>query len=136
VRVLAEAVAEAHALAPDKWGVSMLDRFVRLNLGRVEILTIGHDVLHLLVYQSRVPDELRDLQHGDGYASVPGSCFVEVSNPDIRFWDLVRPAWREAARRAAQTPRHSMTRKAHSPGVLEYLRQAGWKEVPNPLSAA
>lgn len=135
--VFANAVIFAHALSPDKWGVSLLDQFIRLNLGGIEVLTLARETLHLVLFRPKLPAELRELVTGDGYRKVPQSCFLDVDYLEsARTWDLAKPPWRELARRASETPRHSMTRKAHSPGVLDFLRREGWKEVPNPLWAA
>lgn len=137
IDVLADAVIEAHGLSADKWGTTLRERFIRVNLGRVEVVTVGRELLHLLVLETRLPRDLPE--HwvlAPGHATVPRSCGVQLAAPTAADWALAHPAWTAAAKLAAETPRHSATRQAHAPGVLEFLRTTTSREVPNPLWAA
>jgi len=78
LEVFANAVIFAHVLSPDKWGVSLLRETIRLNLGRIEVLTLQPYVLELVLFRPKLPPELRELATGDGYKSVPNSCFLSV----------------------------------------------------------
>jgi hypothetical protein len=135
--VLADAVVEANTYSPAKWGTTMRADFIRLNLGRVQVVTIGRELLHLLVREDRLPEKLpAHWVLAAGHLSVPEACAVQISAPTIADWTHIRPAWSEAARLAADTPMHNMTKPSHAAGVLEFLRTATGREIPRPSWAA
>lgn len=133
---LADAIRIAHSLSPGTWGVSLLHDLVRLNVGRAEVLTITDDWFHLLIDPSKVPTQYTRRIWGDGYASVPRSRFIDLPLDQYTAWESLLPAWLPCVKKAAETPRNPMTRRAHSPGVLLLLREMGHSNVPNPLWAA
>jgi hypothetical protein len=114
----------------------MRAEFIRLNLGRVQVVTIGRELLHLLVVEARLPEPLpAHMVRAPGHASVPSACGVQLSAPTPDDWRSLRPAWREAARLAAETPVHNMTKPYHAAGVLEFLRMATGRDMPVPAWA-
>ena len=137
IGVLADAVVEANGLSRVKWGTTIRAQFIRLNLGRVQVVTIGRELLHLLVREDRLPKRLpAHWVPAPGHLSVPEACAVQISAPTVADWTLVRPAWSEAARLAVDTPMHNMTKPYHASGVLEFLRTATDREIPSPAWAA
>ena len=136
VAVWADAVVEANSLSRVKWGTTIRTEFIRLNLGRVQVVTIGRELLHLLVVEARLPAPLpAHLVLAPGHASVPSACGVQLSAPTSDDWRSLRPAWREAARLAAETPIHNMTKPYHATGVVEFLRMATGRDMPAPAWA-
>ena len=67
---VAESIRRAHELAPEKWGVTPKDGWLRLNLGRIEVLTVSGTRMRVVVDAATAPG---DLELAGGYASVPGS---------------------------------------------------------------
>src|SRR4051812_25419158 len=82
---LAQAIAEAHALAPGGWGVTLKDGMVRLNVGRVEAMAIYQDCLHLVLMGKTRPEGLESIsgivwspKARTRYRSVPGSFSCDI----------------------------------------------------------
>ena len=93
LEVFANAVIFTHALSPDKWGVSLLDQFIRLNLGGIEVVTLARETLRLVLFRPKLPAELRELVTGEGYRRVPQSCFLDIDYLDAaKTWDLAKLA--------------------------------------------
>lgn len=127
---LIKSIQLAHQHAPRRWGVTLTKQQVRLNVGRIEVLTFRKDLLHLVLYAKQLPQELKGL---DGvfwnetpvYQSVPGSFISEIVPEDFQsLSSAIMKYHHELIKEAAVTARHSMTAIAHSPGVLRYLEDA------------
>lgn len=137
---LATAIREAHARTPAGWGVTLTEGMIRLNVGRIETLTIGPGVLHLTLLGESVPsagDESPDIFRSPAgqtvYRSVPGS--VRWGIPLARF-AAIREALIEPHRvlieLAAATASRTSWADSHSPGVLRHLEGELGMSLPNP----
>src|SRR5690349_25062124 len=79
LRILQSAILLAHRLAPTRWGVRVDPNNVMLKIGRVEVLQITPDGLHLVIVGKRAPVWARDRLYGSRdrptqvYESIPGS---------------------------------------------------------------
>lgn len=139
---LAASIFTANELAPDRWGISCLKNFVRLNLGKIEVLTITPLELRVFVTdveelgnapscpgRSVVVRDPEDLEVGY-YKSVPGSalCYIDVqdcTNLETCL-GLVEQPHLKLLRRAALTSRNPMTAKSHSiDAIIEIERLLG-----------
>jgi hypothetical protein len=58
VAALADSVATAHAAAAHRWGVTVLDDMVRLNVGKIEVLTLWLDWIHIVLDSRDFPGAL------------------------------------------------------------------------------
>lgn len=137
---LAGAIRQAHALWPERWGVTLKADMVRLNVGRIETLTIVEGCVHVVFDDEYRPFELRS---GPGvrwsergrtvYNSVPGSCYCNI---DIERFAALRPRLVTSHKlllfRAADTSINPETRVGHSPGVLRYLEKTLRTVLPDP----
>lgn len=125
----AESVAVANELNPNRWGVTLLDNGVRLNVGRIEVLTIVDGEFHLMLHGPMVTTEARESgeiqfveREGGFYRSVPNSVaggFAPESLP--LTLQLVIDAHFILIRSASSLPLNPMSRQAYSPGVIAYL---------------
>ncbi len=142
---LANSVKEANRLADDKWGITLFANCVRLNLGRIEVLSIRQDGLIEVTADSEslpdFPPELNVEVHkptgnepSDGvFKTVPGSaaCFF-FEEQTLLVLPQLYESHTKLLGKAAQTSRHTMTEKAHSPGVIEYLKDYLNQPLPQP----
>lgn len=154
---LADTIQLAHRQCPTSWGVTLFDTRLRLNVGMIEVLVI-YDVQRI---ETRINYVLHDRTGGDavwpvletcgvsvtmngfdsqqavgGYRSVPGSmnCFFDVA--DLAVVDAAIGDYHvRLVEAATRTPRHTMTARAHSPGVIAYLRAELGREIPDPAYA-
>ncbi len=127
---LIKSIQLANQLAPGRWGVTLTKQQIRLNVGRIEVLTFRKDSLHFVLFAKQFPKVLKGIEgvvwnENPVYQSVPGSFYCEITPEDIRelLPDFLR-YHQELIQRAAETSRHSMMATAHSPGVLRYLEEA------------
>ncbi len=137
---LAGGIQYAHSLRPDRWGVTLKDGLVRLNVGRIETLAINQDWVHVIFHKDYRPSGLDD---GNGsswsprgrtiYSTVPGSCGFDILAelfPAVRA--RLGASHRKLIALAANTSINGETRSAHSPGVLRYLEEVLDTVLPDP----
>ena len=152
LRRLAASIVAANELAPDRWGLSCLRTFLRLNLGKIEVMTISPRVVRLLVASDALPHDLRpwpgsevvfadpdDLEVGY-YKTVPRSALCWIDVPDcedlggcLAFMDQSHQL---LLRKAALTARNPMTAKSHSVSAIREIEQLLGMTLPQPRYAA
>ena len=140
---LANSIEVAHSISPNCWGVTLKDNLVRLNVGKIEVISLL-DVFHCILDLETIPstlwnDEIVALSKNEHdpeagfYKSVPNSVACNMFIEDAK---VVLPQIDESHRilveNAAQTGRHAMTKKAHSPAVIDYLASFLDRRIPKP----
>ncbi len=123
---MADSITRAHAAAPQGWGVTLLDNMVRLNVGRIEVMTFTPDWVHLVLDSRCFPETLRDRQqvellfqsspHEKGvFRSVPvsASCGFPAKLAGELF-PLVRSSHHSLIGAAGDTTRNAATRIGYS----------------------
>jgi len=140
----ANSINAAYVCAADRWGVTLKPNLLRLNVGKIEVFTIVADVVHCLVDLDTIPNELREREDiylfGDEqdwslgyYKSVPKSVCCNIPAEVLEeALPLVQRTHRILIENAARTGRNPMTKKAHSPNVIDYLSSYLGCEIPQP----
>ena len=141
---LADSINTAYLLALGRWGLTLKKDLIRLNVGKIEVLAFFPDVVDCLLDLDSMPKELwandrvtileneNDPRLGY-YRSVPGSVVCDIFVEDFEGVLPLIQAWhRILIENALQTGRNPMTRKAHSPAVIEYLSSYLGREVRHP----
>lgn len=141
---LANSIGIAHALSPNRWGATLKKNLIRLNVGKIEVVTLLPGVLHCILDLDTIPeklwkDEIVNLHRSEYdpeigvYKSVPKSvaCNMLVENAE-KVIPLIQDSHRILVQKASQTGRHAMTKKAHSPAVIDYLSSYLGRKIPKP----
>ena len=137
LKLLAEGIEYAHGLGSSCWAVTLTKKFVRLNVGRVEVFAVFHDVVHFVLDRSKVPASFGLGAGPDRYASIPRSVLLDVATDQLASEQgALKSAWLAAVKSATRSAPKCIYWKSHSTGVLEYLRSTVAPGVPNPLGAA
>ncbi|MEP7137702.1 MAG: hypothetical protein ABI904_22480 [Chloroflexota bacterium] len=133
---LANSIEIAHALAPDRWGVTLKEDLLRLNVGRIEVLAFYSGILRCILDLHTIPEKLEKLRIDETvyifpdkndpeagfYKSVPGSVACNMYVTDTKkVLPLIQDSHRILVENASKTSRHTMTKGAHSPAVIDYL---------------
>lgn len=140
----ANSIDIAHAIHPERWGITLKTDLVRLNVGNIEVVTLVPEILHCMLYLDTIPKDLweneivelemskHDPEVGF-YKSVPKSvaCYIVVEDANTAI-PLIADSHRTLVENAAQTRRHPMTKRAHSPGVIDYLSVYLGRRIPQP----
>ena len=116
---------------PDRWGVTLFEWGVRLNVGRCECLVLHSAGLRVLVERASAPtDTVFDRVT---YASAPGCDFTTIPLSELpgAFPSVVTSHRAGLSILAKWSPTPSI-RKAHSPGIPELLSQVLHRLIPNP----
>ncbi len=140
LRFLSVSIQLAHQLSPGSWGLTLQKDMVRLNVGQIEVMTIGEGRIHVVFDRHAEPGDLRAMPGVQLDPKTPVYVSVECSS-GCDFLAIkatsVLPVIRESHHlligQAGQTPRNNGTARAHSPGVLRYLEEeVGIHHLPNP----
>jgi len=138
--LLVEDIRRAHALSPDRWGVTQGDDHVRLNVGRVEAMAIFRGLVHVILDSRTRPTGIENLFGVDlnpksrtKYRAVPDSfaCSIPAAQFQVAI-PLVARSHEAFLVRASKTPRHSTMTAAHSPQVLRDLEALMGVRLPDP----
>ena len=140
----ANSIDIAHAIHPERWGVTLKTNLVRLNVGNIEVISLVTENLHCMVDLDAITKELREnelfyfsmSEHDPEvgfYKSVPKSVACNMLIKDAKTAiPLIEESHHVLVENAAKTRRHAMTKRAHSPGVIEYLSVCLGRKVPQP----
>jgi hypothetical protein len=134
IEFLAAAIEYLSIRHQDRWGVTLFEWGVRLNVGWVECLVLHSKGLRVLVEKDSAPAATK--WDGISYRRAPG-CemttvqLTELSRTLASFAESHHAALSIAAR--SQPPR--TIRNAHSAGVTAFLSQAFHRLIPNPSYA-
>ncbi len=130
---LANSIHTANRLAPDHWGITLQDDFVRLNCGMIEIITIAPDRFHSIIDVDSLPElppdqaEIRKTYNGSTkgfYPSVRGSvtCDFEAEKA-FHVFPQIEDSHRRLIQKAVRSSFGPNRKNAHSPGVIKYLNE-------------
>jgi hypothetical protein len=151
LQVLVDSIKTAHSIKPSSWGITLFEEgLVRLNVGMIEVTTCerGEWLRFILDGFSfpEMPDEILDsidlYVNADGvdlgiYKSVPGSVILKFHSENFStVLPIFRTSYNSLLQNAAATGRNGSTQKAHSPGVLKYLRNEFKQSIPDPIYPA
>lgn len=139
---MANSIHTANRLAPDRWGITLQDDFVRLNCGMIEIITIAPDQFHLIIDVDSLPElppdqaEIRKTYNGSTkgfYPSVRGSvaCDFEAEKA-FDVFPQIEDSHRRLIQKAVRSPFGPNRKNAHSPGVIQYLNEYLSLSLPQP----
>lgn len=141
---LANSISIAHALSPDRWGVTLKKNLIRLNVGRIETISFMPDVLRCLLDLDTIPsklwnDEIVNLAPDENdpkigfYKSVPKSVLCVMLFEDTeKVIPIIQDSHRILVENSSQTSRQSMIKDAHSPAVIDYLSSYLGRDIPQP----
>ena len=141
---LANSIEIAHSISPKRCGVTLQKDFVRLNVGKIEVVAFFPETLHCVLNYDTIPsklwkDELIRLRTNEHdpeagfYSSVPSSVICDIFVQDVKkVIPLIQNTHRVLVEDAAQTAVHPMTKKAHSPAVIDFLSSALERRIPKP----
>lgn len=59
LRFLCDSIQLAHQLVPSSWGLTLQKDLVRLNVGRIEVMTISQARVHVVFDRNAEPRDLR-----------------------------------------------------------------------------
>ena len=145
---LADSIVRCNELAPDRWGLSVLEHGVRLNFGKIEVMTVDRIAVRMLVDFDTLPEVFPDCEGfslvvrdvddpGAGfYKSVPGSviCMIEVANCTglSDCIHAVEQSHLALLRKASLTGRNPMTAKSHSEATITEIANLIGRSLPQP----
>ncbi len=143
LQLVADSILLAHKYGKGIWEVTLArsGNFVRLNIGRIEILAIFCNFVHLVLDGDPLSDtsrsELEDygLLTGNVYNSVPSSICYNISPLQLKqsrpiFWDAYHSVIAKAADTVQERTGYHIY---HSTGMMTYLRrELGLKKLPEP----
>lgn len=141
---LADSINTAYVLAPDRWGLTLKKNLIRLNVGKIEVIAFFPGILHCLLDLDTIPKELYEDERANlfenesdprlgFYRSVPGSVVCNVYVEDFEgVLPLIQDSHRVLIEKASKTGRNPMTKKAHSPAVVDYLSSYLGRDIPHP----
>jgi predicted HNH restriction endonuclease len=108
-----------------------------LKVGFVEVLQAGNGWFHQLVKKDLVPTKLRSDRrisfNYQSYKNAPGciTCDFKVSTI-APVYNALLPAHEAAIRIAARSPRHTTTKRDHSPNFIVFLSEQLGETLPQP----
>jgi hypothetical protein len=110
-------------LAPDhsdRWGTTLFEWGIRLNVGWVECLVLHPDGLNILLCKESAPASVK--LNGVCYRWAPGCDMTTVPLSELtKTLPLLRSSHDEAVSVAARRPTNPTIRKGHSEGVAKLL---------------
>ncbi len=127
--ILTQALLFANENAKNRWGITLLKSFIRLNVGKIEVLTIHKDCVHFVVDKNSLPNDILDLVIQEFGQFESESVFKSVKNAfplNLAYYSLAKyypkiiESFFSMIKSAAKTSIHNMTANAHSPAVIEY----------------
>lgn len=132
---LARSIRCAHSLSSSAWSITLRPNVVRLNVSGIMALDIASSGLYLVVDGTTLDGGARaaveTFDAGD-YKYVPSAVGYALPYDELEpAITLLRPAHEELMRLAINKSSRATWRSAHSPGVLQMLREAG-HDVPDP----
>lgn len=139
--MLAESMAYAQQIAPDKWTLTCNRDALRLNVGMIEVLVFTRNEINIVVDEGvfNQIDAVTDWQitltgmfaeEGEvgAYASVPGSVALFAEPGDaVAAMAIVRPAHQRLIQHAAQTRINPAVKKSHQFDLAAWIAAGNWR---------
>lgn len=143
LRFFSNSINCAHAQGPSKWGVTLHDDRIRLNVGGVVVCTLQNDRLWLALDRESVSVETHaSLEALIGwkwekhyYRVIPSlAAFYSPSQPDTQESQITAIPHQQYIRLAAKRWHELIPRcqQAHSPGVLKAISAILGRKLPDP----
>lgn len=155
LKFLARSIKLAHKTAPDRWGLTLNPKFIRLNVGKIEVLAIKIDTIRVLLDMNTIPRPVWKLNGGivslrannhdpkllNGPRDVKSGFYVSVNvavacdfviEECREVLPLVEQSHLSLIGKSAQTPINGMTRRAHSHSLIAFLSDLLKHELPQP----
>lgn len=122
----AHSIELAQTEQPGCWSLTCIERRIRLNVGKIEVLTLFGQLLHVVGFKPDGPTT---------YLSVPGSFAVDLT-PDRIAAGLRRYGRQhnQLVVKASKTAGSSPWARAHSPDALQYIASELGILLPEPAS--
>jgi 5-methylcytosine-specific restriction protein A len=138
IRAMAESV-EAASQAPNTWSITLFQKAVRLNVGRIEALAYFADWVHCIIDSESIPHGLSQrpdvelhIEPNGVLPSVPVSAACNFSaNLAGELFSLLRSSHDSLIHTAGRV-RGTSFRAAYSPGVTEFLSSATGLHLQHP----
>jgi hypothetical protein len=141
---LADSIKFADTLNPNRWGLTLSEDYIRLNVGMIEVLALFPNLVHCLLDLETMPTGLR----GDSrvalnenvndpslgiYPSVPGSVSFNAAAADFEaLISLIQESHTTLVDHASVTRRNPATKRAHSKELIQYLASCLERDIPQP----
>jgi hypothetical protein len=136
---LAATIVRCHAFGASRWNITLRQsRKVNLNLGRLLVGSVREGGVFVGLHPDSLPEEDRALLDSIGTKEEPFAWAPEIllyQLPPERFvemQDRLQAAYDRFLERAAGTAAQTPWARAHSPGVLAYLREECGRALPDP----
>jgi hypothetical protein len=132
---LATSIRMAHSTDPRRWGVTLHEEQVRLNVGMPELFCIWPQEVYFFVVADSPPRIGTRLIEVDPspYANLRGAFRVAGPAEAIAtVYDQLRDHHKKAIALAAKRNLNPAAFKSHSPGVIQHLRTELRSDVPAP----
>jgi hypothetical protein len=148
LRFIGESIIHAHALAPDRWGLTLRRTYMRLNVGMIEVVAVLSRRVRCVLDDDTMPDELNRIGQLDVlqnminpmsgfYKSVAGSVLCHVPFADC---EMVLPLLHEShhvlLEHASVTRIHPATMTGHTPSAVAFLSTFLARSLPQPAYAS
>lgn len=142
---LADSLTAAHAAAPNGWGVTLSNALIRLNVGKIEVMSLYPDWIHVILDSRSFPEVIRNrsdvelaFEHAPGgkgfYRSVPVSVACEFPATAIgELFPLLKQSHASLIRAAADTPLNPAARVGYSPAVIKHLSAILRRHFEHPM---
>jgi hypothetical protein len=135
IEFLATSIEYLSTRHPDRWGVTLFDDCLRLNVGWVECLVLRSKCLLVLVEKESAQIDTK--LDGSSYVRAPGCDMTTISLSDLPDATSTLTEAHSAALSIAAKYRPPLNiRNAHSVGVTAFLAQALRRPILNPSYAA
>jgi hypothetical protein len=129
-------IREAHSIAPAGWSVTLKRRIVRVNVGGIVAFDMRREGVYLVVHEPTIDPAalptLKQFDQDEAFKWIEGADGYLIPYSSLEpALSLLRAASQELVKRSVVKSDKAPFKSAHSPGVLEYLRQQG-HDVPDP----
>ena len=132
---LARSIRCAHQLSPGSWSITLHPNVIRFNVSGIMALDIGRPGLYMVVdgptLDTKARAAVENFDAGD-FRFVPSAVGYALPYDELDpAITLLRTAHEQLIRLAIKKSPRAVWQSAHSPGVLQMLRDAG-HAVPDP----
>ena len=140
LNLMADYIIQAHELSQATWEVTLFHDKVRLNIGSIQTYVIDSDGIYLVMDAQSLSDEDRAALADRGevdletYETVPDTYDVRLPGAGLpAVLPIVKGSYGPLVERAFRGGKRTPYYKAHSPGVIEYMRRfLSRPEIPDP----
>ena len=139
IEAMADSASVAHATCPNGWSITLSDGMVRLNVGRIEVLTYFPGVVHCIIDRQSFPLGLSQRQgievsppHRAIYNSVPASMVCEFrAEFAVDLFPILRSSHADLIRVASDVNGTSF-RRAYSSAVIDFISSELGRQLRHP----